>query len=98
MAHHPRVDGDGRVEDAESAWAARFADVAALAGVEPIPPAGWALREGRCRHLCRLLSLMLDDEQEGTPRRAVVARAYARAFGLFVEAGQRRVDTVRPPG
>lgn len=79
-------------------WNESFVQVAADAGIEVVPAQDWRAREERMRHVCRMIAFDLDASEPGSPRRRELARAYARAFALFVEAGKRRLETMRPPG
>jgi hypothetical protein len=78
------------------AWAQTLEEVTDETGIEVLPAQDWRAREERMRHVCRTIAIDLDRSEPGSPRRSQLARAYARAFRLFVEAGQRRHETLRP--
>lgn len=99
MSHSRPEPTNERVDarcSAEDAWFAAFDEVARIAGAELDPPHGWAAREAQSRHVCDLLREQLDSARFGSSTRSLLARAYARAFALLVEAGRRRAETVRP--
>ncbi|AKF04440.1 hypothetical protein [Sandaracinus amylolyticus] len=66
-----------------------FRDLAELAGVDTTVPDDWYARSARARHVARVLASQLDATTEGDSLRKTLARAYARAFSLFIDAGTR---------
>ncbi|AKF08635.1 hypothetical protein DB32_005784 [Sandaracinus amylolyticus] len=69
-------------------WVEAFRATAEAAGIDAQLPASWESRAARATHVARTLAARLDATTDAELRKPV-ARAYARAFGLAVEAGRR---------
>jgi hypothetical protein len=83
----------------EDEWVEAYESVVTGAiepGVPIRPPACWAERAGHARDLVRSLGRTLTWERRPDHRRAL-ARAYARAYRLEIEAAKRSPETLRPP-
>ncbi|UJR83632.1 hypothetical protein [Sandaracinus amylolyticus] len=70
-------------------WERAFRSIAETAGVDSMLPEGWGSRAARARHVARVFASQLDATDEGDPLRKALARSYARAFSLFIDAGKR---------